>query len=103
MTRKGYSAEYEAKKKLIKEYGFFNVFKNAISNQGADYLVVSEGCLIKCVEVKECHSKKYYPSKKEKAQFQRIREFCGAHNIYGEIWIKYPNRGWEIKRVEEYT
>jgi hypothetical protein len=48
------------------------------------------------------HSKKYYPSKKEKAQFKRICEFCGAHGIFGEIWIKYPNRGWEIKRVEIY-
>lgn len=102
MARKGYQAEYEAKKELISQFGFLNVFKNAISNQGPDYLVVGEGKLIKCVEVKECHSKKYYPLKNEIIQFKRIKDFCDEHKIKGELWIKYPNRGWVKGLVDEY-
>lgn len=102
MSRKGYQAEYECKKKLIEEFGFLNVFKNAISNQGADYLVVMEGRLVKCVEVKECHGKKYYPLPDEKEQLKRILTFCEEHKIIGEVWIKYPNRGWEIKNIKDY-
>ena len=102
MVRKGYQAEYEAKQQLIKEFGFLNVFKNAISNQGADYLVVRHGHLVKCVEVKECHGKKYYCLPNEKEQFTRILTFCKEHNIPAELWIKYPNRGWEHTLIDTY-
>lgn len=103
MSRAGYLSEYTAKKKLILQYGFHNVFKNAISNQGADYLVTGKGRLVKCVEVKECHSKKYYPGQKELDQFRRISEFCKEHNIPGELWIHYPNtRRWIIADVNDY-
>ena len=96
--RKGYNAEWEAKQKLIKEFGKMNIFKIAIGG-AVDYLVVGQGKLIKCVECKECHGKKYYPGPDEKRQFERIREFCTEHKIDCEIWIKYPNRGWETKSV----
>ena len=102
MARKGYSGEYEAKKKLIKQFGFHNVFKNAISNQGADYLVVGKGELVKCVEVKECHRKKYYPSQREISQFKRIKAFCDEHQIRCEVWIKHPRKPWEIDYIEKF-
>ena len=71
MTRKGYQAEYEAKSKLQKEFGKDNVIKVAIGSFGSDYIVVGKGELIKCVEVKECHQKKYYPSQKENKSIQK--------------------------------
>lgn len=100
--KKGYQAELEAKKKLIKQFGFHNVFKNAISNQGADYLVFSKGRLVKCVEVKECHGKKYYCQPEEKSQFKRIQAFCNEHDITCELWIKYVSRNWSIENIKDY-
>jgi len=108
MTRKGYQAEYEAKQKLIKEFGFHNVFKNAISNQGSDYMVFAKGRLVKCVEVKECHQKKYYCTPEERSQFVRIKAFCDEHNIKCELWIKYVGiKGrkvcWSTEYIDDYV
>jgi len=103
MSRKGYEAELECKKKLINEFGFHNVFKNAICNQGADYLVFAKGRLVKCVEVKECHGKKYYCTPEEKRQFARIKAFCDEHEIECELWIKYVSRGWKIENIKDYV
>jgi len=101
MTRKGYEAELECKKKLQSEFGIDNVIKVAIGSFGSDFIVVGKGELVKCVEVKQCHSKKYYPIPDEKRQMKRIKAFCDEHQIPGEVWIKYPNRGWVIKNVDE--
>jgi len=101
--RKGYASEYIAKNKLVEEFGFLNVFKNAICNQGADYLVFKEGRLIKAVEVKECHKDKYYPDPKQLSQFKRIKEFCDSHKIPNELWVHYPKtKTWVYTNVEEY-
>ena len=102
MVRKGYQAELEAKKKLQKEFGIDNVIKVAIGSFGSDFIVVGKGELVKCVEVKESHSKKYYPLPQERLQLQRILNFCKEHEIDCEIWIKYVNRGWEIKDLKEF-
>ena len=74
MSRKGGLAETECKKKLIAEFGEHNVFKIAIGG-AVDFIVVSKGMLIKAVECKESHSKKYYPLADEKNQFRRKVEF----------------------------
>lgn len=103
MSRKGYNSELVAKKKLIAEFGFINVFKNAISNQGADYLVVSKGRLVKCIEVKESHEKKYHPMKSVKEQFIRIKQFTDEHNIPVEVWLHYPKtKIWEVHSINDY-
>lgn len=100
--RRGYGAELEAKKKLQKEFGIDNVIKVAIGSFGSDFIIVTKGELVKCVEVKESHSKKYYPLPDERRQFQRIIDFCNEHQIIAEIWIKYISRGWEVKDLKEY-
>jgi Holliday junction resolvase len=102
MARKGYQAEYEAKKILMQKFGKANVIKIAIANAGSDYIVVSKGELVKCVEVKECHKKKYYPSKREIEQFKRIQAFCDEHQISGEVWVKYPRKPWNRARIEDF-
>jgi Holliday junction resolvase len=102
MVRKGYGTELEAKKKLMLQYGMHNVIKVAIGSFGSDYIIVGKGKLIKCVECKECHGKKYYPLPDEKKQLQRILDFCNEHEIKCELWIKYVSRNWEIKDLKDY-
>ena len=92
--KKGYYSELRAKKELEKEYGKGNVVKIAISQQGADFIVISCGEVVKIVEVKETHSKKYYPRPKEKNQIKRIIEFAKKQGITAELWIyKYKAMG----------
>jgi Holliday junction resolvase len=102
MTRKGYQAELECKKELQKEFGVSNVIKVAIGSFGSDFIAVSKGRLVKCVEVKECHAKKYYPTPDEKKQFKRIIDFCDEHDIHCEIWIKHPGHEWIKDLVNNY-
>lgn len=97
--RHGYYSEYKTKKYLEGIYGATNLIKIAISQQGADYLVVGEGKLLKIVEVKECHKKNYYPSKKERMQFERIVKFAKQHKIPAELWIyKYKGKGYSAEK-----
>lgn len=86
MARKGYKAELKAKKELEEIYGKFNVVKVAIGG-AEDFLVVGCGEVIKVVEVKEVHNRKYYPNKREKEQFERIMAFAKQHGIPAELWI----------------
>lgn len=87
--RRGYQSELRAKKELEEIYGKGNVIKVAISQQGADHIVVSCGELVKIIEVKETKKNKYYPSQKEKNQFRRIIEFARQHRIPAELWIYF--------------
>jgi hypothetical protein len=90
MTRKGYTSELMTKKELQKEFGEQNIIKMAISQQGADFLVISKGELIRLIEVKEVHNKKkYYPSEDEKDQFDRIIDFAKSQQATAELWIYY--------------
>jgi hypothetical protein len=86
--RKGYSFEYLAKQKLIKDFGKDNVIKIAIGSYIGDFWVVNnEGKILKIVECKSSHSK-YRPSKKEKTQLKKQIEWCKLHNIDWELWLK---------------
>ena len=87
--RGGYAGEYKAKKELIDIFGELGVIKVAISQFGADFICVVDGLVAKAVEVKETTKKKYYPSPKEKKQFERIKEFANIHNCEAELWIYY--------------
>lgn len=89
--RKGYRAEYIAKKELIKNYGAENVLKVAIGG-AVDFLVISpnKNMIEKIVEVKECHKNKYYPNPREKIQFERVKKIGKFHSIETELWIKHP-------------
>ncbi|MBU0958168.1 MAG: hypothetical protein KKF56_05155 [Nanoarchaeota archaeon] len=101
--RKGYASELIAKHQLINEFGKDNVTKIAIGSQGADFMVICCGEVIKVVEVKECHQKNYYPNKRELEQFERIRTFAKIQGIMAELWIyKYLGRGKPKVKITKY-
>ena len=79
IMRKGYLAEYQAKQKLISEFGKENVIKVAIGG-ATDYIIVSGSQIVKIVEVKSA-KKKWYPKPREKRQIQRIVKFAKEHNM----------------------
>lgn len=87
MTKKGYFSELKAKKELQKTYGKYNVIKVAIGQFGGDFLIVSKGELIKIIEVKETHKKKYYFNPREKIQIKRIKEFAKEQGVRAELWV----------------
>ena len=98
--RKGYRAEYTAKKELIQKYGKENVLKVAIGG-AVDFLVLKPGKnkIEKIIEVKECHKKKYYPTPREKIQFERLKEIGKKHSIKTEVWIKHPRNEFIKKEL----
>ncbi len=98
MARKGYRAEYLAKKKLVEEYGEENVIKMAIG-MASDFLVLKPGSgkLEKIVEVKSTVKEKWYPKPREKVQMERLLKLAKEHNVRLEMWIKYPRKDWEIR------
>lgn len=105
--RAGYQGEYRVKQKLIEEYGEENVIKTAIGG-GQDYIVVNKGRLVKVVEVKEKSGDgKFYPNRREKKQFERIRKFAAEHGIIPELWIVHRRgRGKpveiKVRRLDAY-
>ena len=93
--KKGYRSELLAKKILQKRYGNLNVIKVAIGG-AQDFIALEKGRVVKVVEVKECHQKKYYPSARDRLQLIRIRSFAKEHEADFEVWIKYPRQEFEI-------
>jgi Holliday junction resolvase len=101
MVRRGYKAELKGKKDLQEIYGKSSVIKVAIGG-AEDFLIASCGELLKVIEVKEVHHKKYYPKKIEKEQFERIKEFAELHHIPAELWIyRFYGRGKPIIKEEK--
>jgi len=98
--RKGYRAEYQAKKELIQKYGAENILKVAIGG-AVDFLVIrpDSNKIEKIVEVKECHKNKFYPTPREKMQFERLEELGKKHSIETELWIKHPRNDFIKKRL----
>lgn len=91
--RKGYTAELRCKKELQDIYGKSSVIKVAIGG-AEDFIIACCGELLRVIECKEVHKKKYYPTKKEKFQFERIKEFVKLQNIPAELWIyRFYGRG----------
>ncbi len=97
MARKGYRAEWLAKKKLIAEYGEENVIKMAIG-QASDFLILKPGSgkIEKIVEVKSTVKEKWYPKPREKEQMERLKALAKEHDIRLELWIKRPRKDWDI-------
>jgi len=98
--RKGYWAEYKAKKELIREYGKKNVLKVAIGG-AVDFLILNpnKNKIEKIVEVKNCRKKKYYPSPREKTQLKRLKKIGKTHSIRTELWIKHPRNDFIKKKL----
>lgn len=98
MVRRGWISENKCKQELIKQFGKHAVIKVAIGG-AEDFLVASCGELVKVVEVKEVHNKKYYARPIEKLQIERIIEFSKHHHIIAEMWIyQYSGRGKPAKQ-----
>lgn len=95
--KKGYQSERKAKESLIRVFGKYNVVKVAIGG-AQDFVVFRKGQILKVVEVKECHKKKYYPNEREQEQVKRMQPFCQEHNAKLEVWVHYPHRReWDIQ------
>jgi peptide subunit release factor 1 (eRF1) len=99
--RKGYRAEYQAKKELMDKYGKENILKVAIGG-AVDFLVLSpnKNSIEKIVEVKECHKNKYYPCARERIQFERVKEIGKNHSVETELWIKHPRNDFIKKNLK---
>ena len=89
MSNGGYWGEYKAKGELEAMFGKGNVLKIAIAQVGADFMVIVDGRLVLLVEVKTTIKNKYYSKPREKAQFERIRQFASTNNTRAELWIYY--------------
>jgi len=99
--KRGYKAEYEAKKKLIQMFSKSNIFKVAIGG-AIDFFVLSPGenKVIKLVEVKTTKKKKWYPGIHDFKQFQILRKIEKEHKILVEYWIKIKGK-WHIFNLKE--
>ena len=92
MTRKGYYSEDKVRKILRKNYPDCDILRNQI----ADFMIIDKGRIIKIIEIKSIHQKKYYPKPRERIQLARIKEFSIKHNIDSEIWLDRIGKGIEI-------
>lgn len=95
MTRKGYYSEYKINQILKKKYPDCDIMRNPI----ADFMIIQKGKIIKIIEVKSIHQKKFYPTPREKRQIKKIIKFSIKHDISSEIWIDRIGKGIEIKRL----
>lgn len=88
MGRLGYRYEYKAKKKLEEKYGEDNI-QHPDSSGIADFMVFKKNSpeLEKVVEVKKTTRKKFYPSKRDKAQLEKAKNWCSVHQVDFELWI----------------
>jgi len=86
--RKGYYGEYFIKKYLEKDGD--TVLKLPIW-QIFDFLVIEKNSnrIKKVIEVKETHNDKFYPSKREKEQFDKIKEWSKKHNVPAYLFIRF--------------
>ncbi len=98
--KKGYKAEWEVKKFLYRKYSPHSVFKIAIGG-AVDFLVLEKGGKIKkIVEVKKTNKKRWYPTRREKKQYQTLMKIQRIHKIPVEYWVKIKGE-WHTFSLEE--
>jgi hypothetical protein len=99
--KKGYRAEYEAKKKLEKIFSKEDIFKLAIGGT-TDFFVLSpnENKVLKLIEVKTTKKDKWYPSEHDKKQYKKLLKIEKRHKIPVEYWIKI-NGKWQSFNLRE--
>lgn len=96
--KKGYKAEYEVKKILLKKYSPKSVFKIAIGGS-SDFLVLGKNKkILKIVEVKKTNKKKWYPTDREFKQFKNLKAIKTRFKIPVEYWIK-ANGKWQVVEI----
>jgi len=98
--RKGYKAEWEAKKVLAKKYSSERIFKVAIGGATDFFVLGKEGKIVKLIEVKKTNKKNWYPTRHDLTQYQKLKKIQKRHKIPVEYWIKI-NGKWEIFDLKE--
>ena len=98
--RKGYKAEWEAKKVLCKKYSPDSIFKVAIGGTTDFFVLGKKGKIVKLVEVKKTNKKKWYPTEHDLKQYRRLKKIQKKHKIPVEYWIKI-NGKWKIFNLEQ--
>ena len=100
--KRGYWAEYEAKKALFKKYSPQNVFKVAIGGSIDFFVLGKNGKILKLIEVKKTNKNWWYPTKHDFEQFKILEKFQKRHKIEVEYWIKIK-RKWQIFNLKEVS
>ena len=99
--KKGYKAEYEAKKKLMRKFLPKNVFKVAIGG-ATDFFVLEpkKRKILKLIEVKTTKKNSWYPGEHDLKQYKILNKISKEHKIPVEYWIKI-NGEWKIFNLKE--
>lgn len=99
--KKGYKAEYQAKKELEKIFSKENVFKVAIGG-AIDFFVLApkSSKILKLIEVKTTKKKTWYPGEHDFKQFLILKGIQKNHKIKVEYWIKIKGK-WNKLSLEE--
>ena len=100
LMRRGYKAEWEAKRVLSKKYSKNRIFKVAIGGTTDFFVLGKGGKILKLVEVKKTNKKRWYPGKHDFKQYQRLKEIEKKLKIPVEYWIKM-NGKWRIFKLKE--
>jgi len=103
--KKGYSAEYDAKKKLMEQYGKYSVVKTAIGQNAPDYIVFTSKAfeiefatppmndfesitMVKGIEIKSTQTKKYYPHEHDIKQVLFLEKWQETTNVPVEYYVR---------------
>ena len=99
--KKGYKAEYEVKKILIKKYSQKNVFKVAIGG-ATDFFILEpkKRKVLKIIEVKKTKKNSWYPGEHDLKQYKILKRIEREHKIPVEYWIKI-NGKWKIFNLNQ--
>jgi LysM repeat protein len=98
--KKGYKAEWEAKKILFKKYPKDSIFKVAIGG-AVDFFILGKNAKVeKIVEVKKTNKKQWYPTEHDKKQYQTLSKIQKKFKIPVEYWIKIRGK-WKIFDLKE--
>lgn len=93
--KKGYKAEWEAKKILLKKYSSESVFKVAIGGAVDFFVLGKDGKIHKIIEVKKTNKNWWYPIEHDFKQFQFLKKIHKKFKIPVEYWIKI-NGKWQF-------
>jgi len=98
--KKGYKAEWEAKKILFKKYPKDSVFKVAIGG-AVDFFILGKGGKVeKIVEVKKTNKNRWYPTGHDRKQYQALAKIQKKFKIPVEYWIKVKGK-WNVLNLKE--
>ena len=98
--KKGYKAEWEAKKILFKKYSKDSIFKVAIGGAVDFFILGNGGKVEKIIEVKKTNKNQWYPTEHDKKQYQTLAKIQKKFKIPVEYWIKIRGK-WNILNLKE--